>query len=403
MPKLKVALVHPRLGYGGSEAAVLWTLQALREDYALTLISSGQVDLHRLNQYYGTNLSDVDFLHRRVPIPAWLERSGKFAALQGRFQLRYVRKVASEFDVVIGLYGPMDCGRPCIQRIADLSFVDEWRFFQHPSVRDWNSWWYAAHSPVRKAYLGICDLVCSSEPERWKQNLTLSNSAWTQTLMRQKFGVESTVGYAPVVGGFPPVPFSERERGFVCIGRVSPEKRVDAMIEILSQVRARGHDTHLHILGGIDRSEYGTRVKNLAHRHRDWVFIEGWTLGERKRALLTGHRYGIHARENEPFGIAVAEMILAGCLVFVPDGGGQVEIVDHPELVFENDADAVNKIDAILASDAKQERVRARLLEGSQRFSPASFMGIIRSALAEFLDKHWKQDNQPRTVAENTA
>jgi len=400
MPKLKVALVHPRLGFGGSEAAVVWTLQALREDHDLTLISAGQIDIHRLNRYYGTDLNDIDFVHRRIPMPIWLEKSGKFAALQGRFQLRYVRKVASEFDVVIGLYGPMDCGRPCIQRIADLSFVEEWRFSHHSRVQDWSSWWYAPSSPVRKAYMGICDLVCSFSPEGWKHNLTLSNSAWTQALMREKFGVESIVGYAPVVGEFPQVPFSERERGFVCIGRISPEKRVDAIVEILSQVRARGHDIHLHIMGGVDRSEYGTRIKSLARRHGDWVFIEDWTQGEKKKALLTGHRYGIHARENEPFGIAVAEMVLAGCLVFVPNGGGQVEIVDRPELIFKDDADAVGKIDAILASDVEQERVRAHLLEGSHRFSPPTFMGIIRRVLAEFLDKRCKQDKEPTAATE---
>jgi len=81
MPKPAVALFHPHLGFGGSDAAVLWTIQALRDDYNLTPISGGDVDLPRLNEYYRTVLSGEDFRHRRIPF--WLKSSGKFFALQG--------------------------------------------------------------------------------------------------------------------------------------------------------------------------------------------------------------------------------------------------------------------------------------------------------------------------------
>lgn len=386
MARPKVALVHPHLGFGGSEGAVMWSLEALRDDYDLTLITGGEVDLPRLNQYYGTAVRAGDFSYRRLPVPAWLERTGKFAALQGRFGLRYVRKVASQFDVLIGLYGPLDCGRRCIQRIADFSFVEEWRLAQHPGVRGWNSWWYAPASPLRAAYLALCDGVCRSRPDGWKRNLTLSNSAWTQALMREKFGVESTVGYAPVVGEFPAVPFANRERGFVCVGRISPEKRVDAIIEILSQVRSRGYDIHLHVLGGVDHSAYGTLIQQLAGQNPDWVFLEGWAAGDEKRALLAHHRFGIHGRPNEPFGIAVAEMVLAGCIVFVPNGGGQVEIVNHPDLIFANETEAVEKIVAVLADEAQQQKLCGALRTGTARFSAEAFVTTLRRTVKDFLN-----------------
>jgi len=40
-------------------------------------------------------------------------------------------------------------------------------------------------------------------------------------------------------------------------------------------------------------------------------------------------RYGIHGAEGEGFGIAIAEMVKAGCVTFAPAVGGPAEILDH--------------------------------------------------------------------------
>ena len=382
--KARVAVVHPGLGLGGSEAPALWTIAALKQEYDVTLISMGDVDLDRLNAYYGTNLAPEDFSVQRAPLPVGLWNTTKFAGLKGRFLQRYVRRIAPEFDVLINAYGLIDFGRPAILMIADFSFVEEWRFSLHPGVASWKKWWYGP-SPIRHLYLALCDWISPVSPEVWKRSVVLANSDWTAGLMREKYGIESRTVYPPVEGDFPPMPFSDREKGFVCLGRISPEKRVDAIIEILSRVRERGHNVHLHILGGFDDSPYSARVKKLAHRNKDWVILEGWAVGQRKKELLAGHRYGIHGRENEPFGIAVGEMVNAGCIVFVPNGGGQVEIVDHLALVFKDEADAVEKIAAVLTSNAEQETLRNHLRQSANRFSTESFQAQMRQVVEDFL------------------
>ncbi len=384
VPEANVALVHPGLGFGGSEAAVLWTIEALKGDYDVTLISMGEVDLERLNAYYGTSLAPGDFSTRRVPLPWGLRNTAAFSALKGRFLQRYICRVAPEFDVLINGYGAMDFGKPGVQIIADFSFVDEWRLELHPTFRTRRTWFYG-DTWVRRAYLGLCDRIAPLNPEAWKQNVTLANSAWTADRLLKKCGIVSRVVFPPVMMDIPLMPATAREAGFICLGRVSPEKCVHSVIEILSRVRERGHDVHLHVLGGIDNSDYAQKVRGLAEQFREWVFLEGWTFGDRKRELLSGHRFGINACQSEAFGVAVAEMVLAGCVVFVPNGGGQVEIVDHPALIFENDLDAVEKIAAVLAHDAEQERLLAHLRQGSTRFSVKAFMEAMRCVVAEFL------------------
>jgi len=383
---VKVAVVHPGLGFGGSEAPALWTIEALKKDYAVTLISMGDVDLERLNAYYGTSLAPADFSIQRAPLPVGLRGTAKFAGLKGRFLLRYVRRVAPEFDVLISGYGPMDFGKPGLQMIADFSFVEEWRLELNPSFRTRKAWFYG-DTLVRSVYLRLGDCVARLRPEGWKQNLTLANSAWSADRLLKKYGIPSRVVYPPVAIDFPPVPFADRDKGFVCLGRVSPEKCVESIIEILRKVRERGHDIHLHILGGIDESDYGRKVRGLAEQFREWVFLEGWTLGDRKRELLAGHRFGIHARPNEPFGIAVAEMVQAGCVVFVPSGGGQVEIVNHPALIYENVADAGEKINAILASESEQEKLRNHLRQGSNSYSVRTFVDTMRRVVSDFVER----------------
>jgi glycosyltransferase involved in cell wall biosynthesis len=166
-----------------------------------------------------------------------------------------------------------------------------------------------------------------------------------------------------------------------------PEKRADAAIRILSGVRERGYNVHLHILGGLDGSPYAKRLKKLAEANSGWVFLEGMTYGERKKHLLSGHRYGIHACENEAFGIAPAEMIKAGCITFAPNGGGQREILNHPLLTFSDEEDAVGKIDAVLASDALKVILRQHLAARGRVFSAEKFASSVRAVVFEFLEQ----------------
>ena len=386
MTQPRLGVVHPRLGFGGSEAAALWAIEALKRDFSVSLITSGKVDLERLNDYYGTSLQTGEFSILEVPLPPGLRGTARFAGLRGAFVQRFCRRLAPRFDLMINTYNVCDYGAPTIQLIADFGFVEDWRFTMNPPLRGWRTWWYGK-TPIRKGYLLLCRAIAGKTAESWKQNLTLANSRWSAQLMRERFGVQGEVLYPPVADGFSDVPYADRENGFVCIGSIVPEKRMDAIIGILQKVHHDGYDVHLHILGSIDDSPYGKRIKELISKNRDWVFTEGRVFGQRKKELMARHRFGINARENEPFGIVVAEMVKAGCIVFVPNGGGQTEIADHPALIYESDGDAVRKIEAVLADSTLAAILRTHLAEGANRFSVEGFMRGIRKIVIEFLQE----------------
>lgn len=376
--------MHPRLGWGGSEAIALWAVEALKADYNVSLITSGRVDIPRLNKYYGMDLDPKEFSILQVPLPLGLRNTIKFAAIRGRVIQRYCQHLASNFDLMISAYNPCDFKVRGAQFIADFSFDEELRRDLDLIAKDWEKW-YHSNNLLRKIYLKFCNLISPFNSEAWRNDFIVANSNWTAELMREKYGVEACVIYPPITVNFPIIPYEKRENGFVCIGRIVPEKRIDTIIEILEKVRQKGHDVHLHVIGGIVDNRYGQSLGELSQKHREWVFLEGWLGGQKKNEIIVNHRFGISGRKNEPFGIAVAEMVKAGCIVFVPNGGGQAEIVDHPKLIYENIEDGVQKIETVLKDEKLQNNLREHLSLVSQKFSVENFQKSIREIVSNFL------------------
>jgi glycosyltransferase involved in cell wall biosynthesis len=381
----RVAVIHPQLAYGGSETGALWAVEALKHDYEVTLITGGKVDLERLNAFYGTDLRAGEFAIHEVRMPLGLHCTTKFAGLRGALFAQECRRLAPHFDVITTHYNPCDLGVPLIQFTADFSFAPRLQRILHPSITSDRRWWYG-DTILRRSYLGLCSRLASSHAENWRNNTTVANSRWTASVLEREFGlVARRVQFPPVPGDFPAVPWDEREDGFVCIGRMVPEKRMDAVIGILEGIRQRGHKVHLHILGALEDSPFGRKVKQLATRHCEWVFHEGRTIGDKKREIIARHRYGINACDNEAFGIAPAEMVKGGCITFVSNGGGQTEIVDHPLLTFRDEEDAVRKIETVLAGISLQGNLRRHLAVRAQDLSTDRFIGTVRGLVSEFL------------------
>jgi len=384
MKKAKIGILHPKFGRGGSEARALWAVVALKDDYEVSLITSGKVGLLQLNEYYGMDLNPKEFSIIQVPLSFCFKNTSKFAALRGRFIQRYCQRLAQNFDLLISTYNPCDFGKRAIQFIADFSFDEELRQDLVPQAL---GKWYHQKTFLRKIYLKACDLVSPYNLEKLGNDLVVANSKWTAELIREKYGIEARVIYPPVIGNFPDIPSKERENGFVFIGRITPEKRIETIIEILNKVRQKGYDIHLHVIGGIEERLYSQVLKELFQKNREWVFFEGWSGEKKKKEIISRHRFGLSACKNEAFGIAVAEMVKGGCIVFVPNGGGQTEIVDHPYLIYENIEDAVPTIERVLENKKIQENLILHLSSISQKFSVENFQKEVKKIVLEFLSK----------------
>ncbi len=388
MQRPRIALMHPQLGFGGSEHVCLSIAEALQDDYRVSLVTtckdSAGIGLPALNKFCGTNVDEAKVPMVYIPLPPMFRN--RFAAFQGSFFARGCRRLTTEFDLMFMSYGMMDLGVRGIQFMHDPGFTPELYQQLTPFPRDLRRFFYQ-NSPFRNGYLWAARKLAPSSPEGMRRNLTLVNSVWTGNIVKKTLGVETTLVYPPVRCTFPEVPWSNRDNGFVCIGRWSREKCMERVIAILAEVRKKGFDVNLHLAGNGGDRTYFQDLKRLAAMNGEWIAMHDGISAEEKSLLLATHRFAISARPNEPFGIALGETVKAGCITFVPNGGGQVEIVNHPALVFEDEADAVGKIEAVLKSSAEQERLRDHLRQSAKRFSPESFQAQIRQVVKDFLKK----------------
>jgi glycosyltransferase involved in cell wall biosynthesis len=126
-------------------------------------------------------------------------------------------------------------------------------------------------------------------------------------------------------------------------------------------------------------SAYARHIEHLVSQHAAWISLHVDVPRPVLLDLIARSRYCIHGMREEHFGIAPAEALAGGCIVFVPDGGGQVEIVgDERRLRFGSDADAVEKIVAVMGDPVLQASLRSRLGARAGMFTADRFVSRVR-------------------------
>jgi glycosyltransferase involved in cell wall biosynthesis len=308
------------------------------------------------------------------------------SALRGAFGSRALKYFVHDHDIRISTYNLCDFGMPGIQCVADFSWDEDLRRRFDPPPGGVHGLFHRSR-PLRRCYLRLCEAIARPTGRDLfaGDDLIVANSHWTATKLRERYGAVARVVYPPVAGAFHDVPHEHRYNDFVCIGRISPEKRIERMIHIIDTVRSRGHDTRIRIIGPLDASPYSRMIASLAQQHREWVLLEGRKVGGEKARILAECRYGIHGREGEAFGIGVAEMVKAGCITFATAEGGPAEILKHEALLYYNDDDAAQKISTVIEREALREELIRHLRLQADKFSPEDFMSGLRDAVHDFL------------------
>jgi glycosyltransferase involved in cell wall biosynthesis len=402
--KKRILVIHTEAVLpGGGQCVLAWGLEALRADYTVDILGWAPIDFDAVNRSFGTVLKSSDF--RVWSAPAWLDWIVLRDPFPYSFQrlpllTRIARGRRHQYDLIISFCNEIDIGVPVIQYIhfpyLARHFREEQRLKKMPSLMGRLRLAVLVHRPWR--------LISGFSFKQMKSNTTLANSIWTGNHIRSEYQIEPIVLYPPVPGDFPVVPWEARENGFVCVGRWVPEKRYEQVIQILAQVRARGYNIHLHIAGSRTDDNYCNRLVGLVQEHSHWVSLEERLSREELAQLISRHRYGIHGRIEEHFGVAVGELVRGGCVTFVPNSGGQVEIVGGDErLLYDTDAEAVEKILQVLDNADTQFELSKKMAERAGLYSPDNFVGKLKGIVDRFLEQSRPNVNASsfRTAREN--
>jgi glycosyltransferase involved in cell wall biosynthesis len=384
----KVAVLFPSFNGGGAESCCWWTLQTFQDLYEVHLFTFSNLDLAKVDHYTGTKLNQGE-LHIHCPVPRWgsplvdffFSKTSGFRRFRQHLLMKYLKSFRSRmkvpFDLCFSAYNEMDMRQIGLQYLHDF-----------PGSR--------TDSGILKAWTGYSDL-------RVKQNGTLVPSRWMAGIVEKAMGTSPQVLHPPVRSEFPEVKWADREDGFICVARLSSEKKVEEAIEILRRVRKEGHNIHLHIVTAAGKIFYERKIRRLAKKHRDWIFIEKNLSDREYRRMLATHRYGINAAKFEGFGIAIAEMLNAGCLPFaMGNEEGQSEVLgSQHHLKYRNLEEGVERILEILKNPAGAQAKRD--FSVSQRlFTVERFSNELRDIVAQKIEAIEKQA-QPSSEGDSTS
>jgi glycosyltransferase involved in cell wall biosynthesis len=298
--------------------------------------------------------------------------------------MQYCKKHVNEFDVFFSTFNEMDFGKRGIQYIH-FPIINESVAREMQSMSNLLPY---RDTFLRCSYKGLCERISNFSLDSIRENFTLTNSNWTGRVIQKAYGVTPKVVYPPIVGDFPLRPWKQRENGFVCVGRISPEKKIENIIKILQKVRERGFNTNLHIICKGQNSAYGEQILSLIEENSSWITLNEDLSREKVLNVLTTHKYGIHGMPREHLGLTVAEMVKAGNIVFVPNDGGQVEIVgNNPNLVYENDEDAVEKIIKVIFHSDLQHSLLEFLSTYANKFTLERFKSEIKEVVLSALEQ----------------
>jgi len=368
---------------GGGSAVGAWAIQGLREDCCVSVLTWRPVDLETVNEAFGTRLLSGDAAWFEVP-HAWravLDYSPvPLSLMRIALTMRYARALVEKgrFDAILGTMNEIDVGRPAIQYVHY-----PWASLPRPEV---DMRWYHVEWALR-LYRQVARRVAGFSDSSACRNVTFTNSEWTAQAFRRTYRAPCRVLYPPVPGGFTDTPLADRQRSFIVLGRIAREKSLEKIIDILARVRARGHEIGLTFAGHVDDPGYGRKIYDLAANHGDWIQFRHDLSRSELVALLTRYRYAIHGMLGEHFGIAPAELQRAGCITFVPDDGGPVEIVDHDSRVIYSDVeDAVAKICNVLKDPTLERGLFEAVAARASRFSEFHFMNGIRHAVMKLVE-----------------
>jgi glycosyltransferase involved in cell wall biosynthesis len=379
-----VAVVYPDLtAKGGGEAVAMNVLEALQRDYDVTLLTLTDPEIEALCGYFGVDVDRSRLGVRRAGrlAPGINRRVGlRYYLLQNALLGRYARRHADEFDLVVSAINELGLGTDSVQYVH---FPFDWNV----RLDDRDEIFHPAVEPD-SVYQRVCTALAGVTRENTRSSTVLANSTWTADKFERAYGTRPTVLFPPIdTRGFTDVPWSARENGFVTVGRIERSKRTVEMIETIGAVRDRGHDVHLHVVGPTADETYYRSVVELAER-RPYVDLEGELSRSELTALVSTHRYGIHGKAHEHFGMAVAELAAGGAIPFVPSTGGQRGIVrNRDSLLYDTPGEAVEKIDRVLANRDLQRTLRPRPAEIERRFGRSRFQAAISRAVAESIDR----------------
>jgi alpha-1,3-mannosyltransferase len=129
------------------------------------------------------------------------------------------------------------------------------------------------------------------------------------------------VGIASTLLRNPVVPYGDglaEGRDFLYVGRISPNKRIHLLVDFMAELKRRGEDGRLHVVGGDTEGLWpGIADRIAAAGVGDRVERHGFMAQDELAALALRCGYAVSASRYEGYGLSVVEAMSVGLLPVV--------------------------------------------------------------------------------------
>lgn len=185
------------------------------------------------------------------------------------------------------------------------------------------------------------------------------------------------------------------ERLLFYVGRITPEKGVQVLLQALPSILERHPDVRL-LVAGRNSEQMQPLVDELGIREA--VELLGFVDSETRDCLYRSVDAAVFPSLYEPFGIVALEAMAAGCNVIASEVGGLAEVVDHRRTgltVRANDSQSIAwAVDQIFTDPVQAQAMRARALQEVTRSYnwgaiAASTLDMYRAVEAQRKGVNW--------------
>ena len=185
------------------------------------------------------------------------------------------------------------------------------------------------------------------------------------------------------------------ERLLFYVGRITPEKGVQVLLQALPSIHERHPDVRL-LVAGRNSEQMQPLVDELGIREA--VELLGFVDSETRDCLYRSVDAAVFPSLYEPFGIVALEAMAAGCNVIASEVGGLAEVVDHRRTgltVRANDSQSIAwAVDQIFTDPVQAQAMRARALQEVTRSYnwgaiAASTLDMYRAVEAQRKGVNW--------------
>jgi glycosyltransferase involved in cell wall biosynthesis len=316
--------------------------------------------------------------------------SGVAELLKLAFLHRAARKQAPLFDGLVSTYNECDFGQVGFQYVhfpvfgkkeAIGEFLDKGR---DPSV-------LTDFPLVQWIYRRLLFAVSGGSEDGFRRNVTAVNSRFTGRVLKEAHEITATVCYPALAVEFDRSgkgkAWEDRQLRFTSISRIAFNKDLMELMSTFKAIAQHFPEASFALIGRVSHAEVEELIRARARELNIPLSIHIDASQKEKEEILQGSKFYIHPKRHEHFGISLVEALSAGCIPFVHNSGGQVEIVTPDVLRFGSPDELPARISSLVDSPTLREHVNSELERVLASLRPNQFIECVGSLLDKAMER----------------